>query len=118
MKRQITLHVVRLDVLLHALGGFAEPGLISTRLWTIQEDEYLRRAYSFVRGLELWECLPRRTPGAIRRRACNLGLTRPKRRAAMGSDPPFIVRDTLRPSVLSGATGLLLAQHAGQTVQP
>lgn len=106
MKRHITLHVVRRDVLLHALGGFAESRPMAARLWTSQEDEYLRQTYTVVRGCELWERLPRRTPGAIRRRACNLGLTRTKRRAAMVTDPQFMMRDGLRPTAFSGAAPL------------
>lgn len=98
VKRQITLHVVRLDVLLHALGGFAEPAPLPTYFWTPQEDEYLRRAYTFVGMHELLERLPRRTSGTIRKRACNLGLTRPKRGAFMGSGSSFVIHDVLRPS--------------------
>lgn len=96
VKRQITLHVVRLDVLLYSLGGFAELAPLPTYFWTHQEDEYLRRAYTFVGMHELLERLPRRTPGTIRKRACNLGLTRPKRRAFMGSDSSLAMHDVLR----------------------
>lgn len=85
MKRHITLHVVRLDVLLHALGGFAEPAPMPTRYWTSREDEYLRQVYTVVRMQELLERLPRRTPSTIRKRACDLGLTRPKRLAAIAN---------------------------------
>ena len=102
MKRHMRLHVVRRDVLLHALGGFAELGPMAARLCTSQEDEYLRQTYAFVCGCELWGRLPRRTLGAIRKRACNLGLTRTKRRAAMGTDPQLMLRDVLRLTALGG----------------
>lgn len=104
MKRHITLYVVRRDVLLHALGGFAEPGPMAARLWTSQEDEYLRQTYTFIHRRELWERLPRRTPGAIRRRACTLGLTRTKRQPAMRTDSQFMLQVVLPPS--SGAAPL------------
>jgi len=110
VKRQIILHVVRLDVLLHALGGFAEPAPLPTYFWTPQEDEYLRRAYTFVGMHELLDRLPRRTPGTIRKRACDLGLTRPKRRAVL-------MRDALRSRALSGATPGLLAQGASTMIR-
>jgi len=106
VKRHITLHVVRRDVLLHALGGFAEPEPMAARLWTSQEDEYLRQKYTFIHRRELWERLPRRTPGAIRRRACTLGLTRPKRQPAMRTDSQFILQEVLPPAASSGAAPL------------
>lgn len=118
VKRQITLHVVRLDVLLHTLGGFAELAPLPTYFWMPQEDEYLRRAYTFVGMYELQERLLRRTPGSIRKRACDLGLTRPKRRAFMDSDSSFVTHDVLRPSALSGVTQQrLLAEGASTTIR-
>lgn len=118
MKRLITLHVVRLDTLLHALGGFAEPAPLLTYFWTSQEDEYLRQAYTFAHMHELSERLPRRTPGAIRKRACDLGVTRPKRRAAIENDPQIMRSDGLRLPTGIGATPLLLAQDASASIPP
>jgi len=106
VKRHITLHVLRRDVLLHALGGFAEPGPMAARLWSSQEDEYLRQTYTFIHRRELWERLPRRTPGAIRRRACTLGLTRTQRQPAIRTDSQYMRHEVLGPAASCGAAPL------------
>jgi len=97
MKRCIALHVMRSDVLLHVLGGFADPSPPSARYWSIEEDEYLRRSYTFVDMHALLLRLTNRTPGTIRKRACELRLTRPKRKVAMATaEYPFALNSKAR----------------------
>ena len=108
MKHCITLHVVRSDVLLHALGGFADVPSPPLRFWRIEEDDYLRRMYTFVDMDVLQAQLPNRSPGTLRKRACELCLTRPKRKTIMlaAQTMPFY------PASFTARTGDLLAASA------